>query len=80
MLNAARRSMTFSTYLRSFAKHKYNVQRANYEEHVLLLLFHLVVNDLSTNSRSPALDDGNTEALLERVRDDGSDSEASYGS
>jgi len=97
VLNAARRSMTFNTYLRSLAKYGYRVQRASYEgwrimlqdyvnftaeegyeEHALLPLFHLAVSDLPADSRSPVLDDGNTRALLERVREDGSDSEVSY--
>src|SRR5262249_28450809 len=97
VLNAARRSITFNTYLRSLAKYGYSVQRASYEgwrimlqdyvnftaeegyqEHALLPLFHLAVSDLPADSRSPTLDDGNTRALLERVREDGSDSEVSY--
>lgn len=97
VVNAAKRSMTFNTYLRSLAKHGYNVQRASYEgwrimlqdyvnftaeegyeEHALLPLFHLAVSDLPADSRSPALDDENAMALLERVREDGEDGEASY--
>ena len=49
-----------------------------FEEHALLPLFHLAVSDLPADSRSPTLDDGNTRALLERVKEDGSDSEVSY--
>lgn len=42
-----------------------------YEEHALLPLFHLAVSDLPADSRSPALDDANTRALLERAAADG---------
>lgn len=42
-----------------------------YEEHALLPLFHLAVSDLPADSRSPALDDANTRALLEKAAAEG---------
>lgn len=74
----ARPNVRFNDFLGSLPKYGYNVQRAEYliwrtklEQHVMAVgdnalfpLLHYVLDDLPTSTKSPELDDTNTQALL----------------
>jgi L-2-aminoadipate reductase len=61
------RKVTYDAWRNSLQAYVRTTTEAKRQEHALLPLYHLAVSDLPTDSRSPALDNKNAQAVLKGV-------------